>query len=280
MTAIDQPAHLSLPDVEAITSEVLGAVAQRRQIDPVSDRHPGFDVDFAYRVTAAIKDRRVSRGERPLGRKIGFTNRKIWAEYGVYAPIWGYMYDSTVCEIASGDSFSLDRLLEPRIEPEIVFGLGRDPEPDMDEAALLSCIDWAAHGIEIVQSLFPRWRFAAADTVAAFGLHGAYLCGPTHAVRRQDADRWLRQLASFSVALERDGGTRVTGSAGDVLGGPLTALRHLVDLLANDPDNPPLSTGEIVTTGTVTRALPVGRGEVWRTSIKGLPLDGLTVRFV
>jgi 2-oxo-3-hexenedioate decarboxylase len=53
-----------------------------------------------------------------------------------------------------------------------------------------------------------------------------------------------------------------------------------VNLLARDPANPPLGAGEIITTGTVTRALPVAPGEVWRTTLEGLALDGLAVRFV
>jgi 2-oxo-3-hexenedioate decarboxylase len=54
---------------------------------------------------------------------------------------------------------------EPKIEPEIMLGLSRAPSPEMDDAALLSCITWVAHGYEIVQSIFPGWTFAPADTV-------------------------------------------------------------------------------------------------------------------
>ncbi|HUE46397.1 MAG TPA: hydratase [Aestuariivirgaceae bacterium] len=269
-----------LADVEAIASEVLAASAEARQIAPFSSNYPGFDLDAAYRVAAAVRHRRMARGETPVGRKIGFTNRMIWAEYGVDAPIWGYMYDTTVRDIASGDSFSLDGLQEPRIEPEIAFGLGRAPEPGMDEIQLLSCIDWVAHGFEIVQSIFPDWRFAAADTVAAFGMHGAFLCGERRTVRPEETSRWLAELAAFSVMLQCDGGPAISGHAGDVLGGPVTALGHLVDLLARDPANPPLSAGEIITTGTVTRAMPIAPGETWRTTLEGVGLDGLAVRFV
>jgi len=57
------------------------------------------------------------------------------------------------------------------------------------------------------------------------------------------------------------------------------ALRHLVELLASDPHNPPLAAGEIVTTGTVTRAFPIASGERWSTRVEGLPLPGLDVTF-
>jgi 2-oxo-3-hexenedioate decarboxylase len=48
-------------------------------------------------------------------------------------------------------------------------------------------------------------------------------------------------------------------------------------VLDKDRRNPPLSTGEIVTTGTLTRAFPVLSGEVWSTEITGYNLPGLSV---
>ena len=58
------------------------------------------------------------------------------------------------------------------------------------------------------------------------------------------------------------------------------SLWHLVELLAADPLNPPLATGEIVTTGTLTRAFPVAKGEEWTTELTGIPLEGARIRFV
>lgn len=43
----------------------------------------------AQAVQAEVVARRIARGERPLGFKIGFTNRTIWDLYGVHHPIWG-----------------------------------------------------------------------------------------------------------------------------------------------------------------------------------------------
>ena len=179
---------------------------------------------------------------------------------------------------AIGDTFPLAMLAEPRIEPEIAFGLAAAPTPDMDESALLACIDWVAHSFEIVQSIFPGWRFTAPDTVAACAMHGALLIGPRHAIAGP-ADDWYRTLSTFEIELLRDGAVVDRGRAANVLGGPLSALRHLVGLLAHDPTNPPLAAGEIVTTGTLTRALPVAAGETWTTDLTGVALDGIRIRF-
>jgi 2-keto-4-pentenoate hydratase len=269
----------ALIDIRAVAAEVFGTLDTGRQIEPFSSRLSSFNLDDAYRVTAAVRKMRETRGELPVGRKIGFTNRTIWPEYNVYAPIWGYVYNRTVHNLSEiGDTFSLVGLAEPRIEPEIVFKVAAAPPPSMDEGALLESIDWAAHGFEVVQSIFPGWKFSAPDTVAAFGLHGALLIGPRHSIATH-AEDWNRTLSTFEVDLKRDGAVLDHGRATNLLGGPVSALRHLVDLLARDPVNPPLAAGEIVTTGTLTRALPVSAGETWTTELTGVALDGICVRF-
>jgi 2-oxo-3-hexenedioate decarboxylase len=143
---------------------------------------------------------------------------------------------------------------------------------------LLGCIDWVAHGFELVQSIFPRWEFTLPDTVAAYGLHGRLLVGPRHSLDGQ-GDDWLGNLSTFEIDLERDEMVVDQGRASNVLGGPVSALRHLVEVLANDPVNPPLAAGEIVTTGTLTRAFPVAPGETWTTKPKGVALHGIAIRF-
>lgn len=265
---------------DEIAAIVVDALDRRRQIEPISDTVGEFNNEIAYDVAARVMRLRGMRGERPVGRKIGFTNRSIWPQYGVCEPIWGYLYDTTVREIdADAGSVDLSSFLEPRIEPEIVLGLGETPDVGMDEAELLSCVDWIAHGFEIVHSIFPGWRFSSADTVAAFGLHGAYRIGPRHEVNRHDAADWQSSLPKFEIALKRDGEVIDRGSGGNVLDGPLTALRHLVSVLDKDAFNPPLAAGEMVTTGTLTAAHSVNRGEHWSTEISGLPIDGIEIRF-
>jgi 2-keto-4-pentenoate hydratase len=267
-------------DVQDIAKEVFAVLETGRQIAPFSKANPDFNLNEAYQVTAAVRAAREARGEHPIGRKIGFTNRTIWAEYGVYAPIWGYVYDHTVRDLASEPlEVSLPGLAEPRIEPEIVFGLAAPPAPGMDELALIHCIDWIAHGFEIVQSIFPNWSFRAPDTVAAYGLHGRLFIGPRHTVEAR-RDEWAQELSRFEIDLLRTGTHIDHGVAANVLDGPLFALRYLAETLAQDPLSPPLTAGEIVTTGTLTRAFPVAAGEEWTTQLTGIPLEGARIRFV
>lgn len=262
--------------LDEYAARILAAADAGRSLAPLTSGDPAFGLDDAARVALAVARRRIDRGERPMGWKIGFTNRTIWDEYGVHAPIWGRMYHTTVAPIPEGP-VSLGRLAEPRIEPEIVLRIGRTPEPGMAAGDLMGCVDGVAHGFEIVQSLFPAWRFRAADTVAAFALHGALWHGPFVEVGPSDAERWRADLERFSIVLSRDGAEVDRGHAADVLDGPLHALAHAVRGLAQAPWSMRIEAGDLVTTGTVTRAFPVAPGQRWTTRVEGLGVAGIAL---
>ena len=166
--------------------------------------------------------------------------------------------------------------MQPRIEPEICFGMKATPR-DRTPAALLDAIAWVTHSVEIVQCHHPGWKVKIADCTADNGLHGRLVVGPPIEVAG------LLGLAEKLPALEvvlRQGEREVDRGVGaNVLGSPLESLGYLVGLLSRQPDAPPLVAGEVVTTGVLTDAQPVAPGEVWSTSLTGLPLHGLTVEF-
>ncbi|MCZ8316652.1 hydratase [Phreatobacter sp.] len=269
---------LCSPQTRMFADEVLAAYRSRRQIGPLTTLEPTFSVADGEKVGHEVARRRVAAGERIIGRKIGFTNRTIWAEYGVYSPIWGPVYDSTFRDVDGPATVSIAHLVEPRIEPEIVLGFKAPVTAGMDERAILGAVGWVAHGFEIVQSLFPGWRFQGADCQAAFGLHGALFCGPRTPVEG-DAEAWLTALTGFAVTLFRNDERIDHGIAANVLDGPLSAVRHLAGVLAADPQASPIAAGEIITTGTVTRAFPIAAGETWSTMVDGLAVQPMRLTF-
>jgi 2-oxo-3-hexenedioate decarboxylase len=265
-------------DSARVAGEVLAAYGARRQIAPFSARAGGFTQDQGDRIRPLLRKAFEERGEKVMGRKVGFTNRRIWPEYGVKAPNWGYVTDRTLYDLAATPSLPAALFVEPKIEPEIMFGLGAAPSLNMDETALLDCIEWLALGYEVVQSIYPKWKFAAPDTAAANAMHGALLVGERHPVapRRRE---WLRELADFKIELLCNGEILDRGEAANVLDGPLKVLAYLADMLSRDPYNPPLAPGEILSTGTLTRALDIKAGQSWTARVTGIPLEPVTLRF-
>src|SRR5262249_51519434 len=146
------------------------------------------------------------QGWRPVGRKIGFTNRMIWHLYGVYQPMWAHIWSHTVHFAPKArTSLPLAGLVQPRIEPEVVFKL-RAPVADTDDAStILQSVEWMAPGFEIVQSHFPDWKFTAADCTAAFGLHGAHVVGPSTAITDENRRAVAETLSTFALTLKRGG---------------------------------------------------------------------------
>ena len=241
---------------------------------------PAADVAAAYQQALAVRQLRLDRGEVPRGYKIGFTNRGIWPIYQVFAPIWGTVWDTTLSVCDGQGELSLARTCQPRIEPEVVFGLRTAPAAGRDLQALYESLDWMAPGFEIVQSHMADWKFTAADTVADSGLHARLLVGRKVAVREVAGDAAMleRALAGAAVTLTREGEALDQGRGANVLDGPLHALLHFVQELRACPGAPALRAGDVITTGTWTDAWPVAPGQVW-TGRFDAPLSPLEVRF-
>ncbi len=246
-----------------------------RLAPPFTASRPALTPAEAYDAAQALHRHRLSMGWKPVGRKIGFTNRTIWPRYGVYEPIWGIVYDRTL--ESDPHAFSLQGLTQPRIEPEICFGLKAAPPVTRDPARLLECIDWVAHSIEIVQCHHPEWKMKLADCCADNGLHGRLYVGPRIPVR--DLPDLASRLPAFKLTLKKGEKTVDTGIGANVLDSPLLALAYFIEVLAKQPGAEPLRPGELVTTGTITDAHPVAPGETWSTVVEGLPLRGNTVTF-
>jgi 2-keto-4-pentenoate hydratase len=81
------------------------------------------------------------------------------------------------------------------------------------------------------------------------------------------------------VTLRRGGSVIDRGVGSNVLGSPALALCYLARVLAAHAEFPPLVSGEIVTTGTVTDAWPVAPGEEWSAQYGALGLGPLAVKF-
>ena len=271
---------LTIAEREAIAHQIKAAQDQGLFLGQFTAKNPGFDTAEAYAVADLIHAMRLAEGARVVGRKIGFTNSAMWTQYGVSAPVWAYVYDTTVTYLPDTSNAavtcSLRGFVQPKIEPEIIFHFHSAPPPGGDMAAVLACIDWVAHGFEMVQSPYPDWKFQASDAIAVGGLHARLLVG-----RRQPVDTLgaslQEALAVFTLALSCDGQLIETGHGANVLGNPLQAIVHLMEVLANQSPCQPIQADELVTTGTVTSAYAVQPGQTWQTALNGIALPGLSV---
>jgi len=270
-----------LASVAELADRLIAAYDNAATVAPITAEAPEFDVDAAYVVLAEIELRRRAQGWQSVGRKIGFTNRTIWPRYGVYRPMWAHTWQHTVQHAVGGRAtLALEHFVQPRIEPEVVFGLAGPVPPTDDALEVLRHVEWIAPGFEIVQSHFPDWRFKAPDCTAAFGLHGALVVGTRMPVTDQNRAALAALLPRFEVTLRRGDVVIDRGTGANVLDSPALALAHLARVLGAQPAFPPLAAGEFVTTGTITDAWPVARGEVWSGDYGALGLASLHLQLL
>jgi 2-oxo-3-hexenedioate decarboxylase len=272
---------MNTSDIKSTARKLLDAYDNGKLADAPSASHPGFDWTMAYDVVSCIADMRRARGERSIGRKIGFTNRNIWAEYGATSPIWSHVYDSTV--ILAKDNrakVSLRGSVAPKLEPEIAFKL-RAPLPTAcnDPLTILQSVAWLAPSFEIVDCHFAGWKFKAADSAADQSFHWRLVVGDPYHLNPADLAKIAAQIRDCTVELSCNGNIRDRGVGSNALGHPALALVFLADILATQPKFSALATGEIITTGTLTAALAITPGEMWTSEISGLPVSPLTVEF-
>jgi 2-keto-4-pentenoate hydratase len=261
--------------------DLLEAYDEGKQIDRT--KFLGLtELNEAENLQQRCLDMRIVRGEQPVGMKIGFTNRSIWPLYNVSHPVWAPIFRETVVHAPSNElSIRLQRVCEPRIEPEIVLGFKENIVPassSMDN--VFAALDWVAHGFEIVQSPFQNWKFTAAEACAAQGLHSQLLIGSklNIATLTRNAIVFNQWLAALKVTLRCNDQAVATGRGSNVLDSPLLALCHL--LAEFNKRGKTIQPGAIVTTGTMTDAMPIAESEFWETQFEQQSLPSLRLIIV
>ncbi len=266
--------------VETLARELLDAYETGQMVPVLPSARPGFDLNTAYEVEAALKKFREQTGARAFGRKVGYANKAMWRVFKLETLVWAHMYDDTV-HYSDSNSATLS-LAHPRslkIEPEIFFGLKQPILAEgINATAALESTEWLAIGFEIIDCPFPEWKFQPSDFVASFGLHAALVIGERVQVQPELIARLVDELPRFKARMSKQGEFVEEGSGKASLMSPALCLAELGSAILRRFPGEPLRAGEIVSSGTLTAGHPTDRGDLWTVEVEGLSLPPLTVR--
>jgi 2-dehydropantoate 2-reductase len=264
----------------ALAQELRHAYATRRQVDAPSTRDPGFELRTAYDVEAELTKMRRADGRKTVGLKVGFANKAMWRVLKLDTLVWAHMYDDTVQYAQKGEAtLSIAHMVAPKIEPEIVFKLKRPIAPgEVEPAAVLDAVEWFALGFEIIDCVFPDWKFQPADFVAAYGLHAALVVGEPRPVEAGMIPGLVEALPKFRVSLLKNGELVEEGSGRNSLRSPALCLAELAAATSKQPGAEPLEAGALISSGTLTESKLIAAGETWSAQVEGLDLRSLTLR--
>ena len=247
--------------IKQVAESLFQAERAGKAIAPISALLPERDIDAAYRVQEVNTKRALAAGRRLVGRKIGLTAVAVQKQLGVDQPDFGMLFADMA--LADGEEVRRGRLIQPKVEAEVAFVLGRDLDEEQPTIAdVIRAVDFCIPAIEIVDSRIADWKIKLVDTVADNASAGLFTLGcEPRLLRKLD----LRQCG---MVIESKGEPISVGAGAACLGNPVVAALWLARTMARV--GRPLKAGDIVMSGALGPMTPVAWGDVVEARISGL----------
>ncbi len=231
---------------------LLGAYDSHTPVAPLIDMFPEATLADAYRIQQCQVAKWVAVGDAVKGHKVGLASPAMQQQMNVHQPDFGHL---------TASMFHLEHMpidtghwLQPRVEPEIAFVLGRPLRgPGVTVADAMRAVEFVVPALEVVDSRIRDWRISIVDTVSDNASSGGVVLG-SRPTRLDAVD--LRTVGCVFAINGRQVGT---GSGAAVLGSPINALVWLANTVG--PLGTGLEPGHVVLPGSMTRAEPVGPGD-------------------
>lgn len=242
---------MTINDIASASAALLAAETNRQARGRVTDEWADLDLATGYAVQAETIRAKVAAGDRIIGTKLGLTSRAKQERMGITSPLTAVLLESYI--LPADVPVPIDTLIQPRVEPEIVFVMGkRLAGPGVTAATALDAVEAVYAGFEIIDSRYTDYSFALPDVVAD-NASSAYFVVGGKAVKPTELDLLLE-----AVALSVDGRVVATATGAAVQGHPAEALALAANELARE--GRAIEAGEIVLTGGLTDAVPLTAG--------------------
>jgi 2-keto-4-pentenoate hydratase len=247
--------------IKDVADRLFHAAESGQAIAPVRDLLPEGDVAAAYRVQETNTRRALAAGRRLVGRKIGLTAKVVQQQLGVDEPDFGMLFADMA--LADGEEVTKGRLIQPKVEAEVAFVLGRDLTTEQPTIAdVIRAVEFCVPAIEIVDSRVADWKIKIVDTVADNASAGLFTLGcEPKPLRKLD-------LRHCGMVMESKGEPICVGAGAACMGNPLVAVLWLARTMARV--GRPLKEGDVVMSGSLGPMTPVAWGDVVEARISGL----------
>ncbi|MFC9360386.1 2-keto-4-pentenoate hydratase [Rhodococcus sp. NPDC057014] len=252
---------MSSDQVHGAAQRLLEAYRSGTPIDPLTPEFAPAELSTAYRIAQAQVEQWEKDGDTVKGHKVGLASAAIQRQMGVDQPDFGHL---------TASMFHLEHqpipaatYIQPRIEPETAFVLGRPlTGPGVTIADAVRAVEFVLPALEIVDSRIRDWKIGIFDTIADNASSGGVVLG-SRPVLLRDVD-----LRLTGCTLHINGELVATGAGGAVLGSPLNSLVWLANTVG--PLGVTLEPGHVVLPGSMTKAFPISPGDSIVANMSGL----------
>jgi 2-oxopent-4-enoate hydratase len=237
------------------------ATCDREPIEPLSTTYPGMTEEDAYAIQMIYCGSQLRDGKRLIGYKVGLTSAEAQKQFKISQPDFGHLFNDM--SLVEESELSLSKLIQPKIEGEIAFVIGKDLRgPGLSPTDVLGAIEYATTAMEIIDSRIRDWKITAVDTIADNGSSSLFVLSG----KKTRLDNLA--LPHLGMALSRNGEVAVTGAGAACLGNPLNAVVFLANELARN--GRPLLAGEVILSGSLGPMIPLRSGESYTCEIQKL----------
>jgi 2-oxo-3-hexenedioate decarboxylase len=241
------------------------AASEAREVAQI-DPEGRLSLADAYAIQSALIQRRVDRGERQVGVKMGFTSRAKMIQMGLNDVIWGRL--TSGMQIEDGTAIKFTRFVHPRVEPELAFVLKRSLAANVTAVEALAAVEAIAPALEIIDSRYRDFKFTLPDVIADNASSSGFVVGS-----------WYDPHGDFSnlgLTMSIDGRVVQVGSTAAILGHPLRSLVAAARLSAAAGE--PLQAGWVVMAGGATPAEWIKPGQYVSVEMEEMGSAGFHVQ--
>lgn len=196
-------------NTEEIARILDDAAIKARPIEQISLKQE-FNEQQAYEIQMTSIQRRLSRGEKFVGIKLGFTSKAKMEQMGVHDLIWGQLTSSMLYE--NGSDFPIGKYIHPRAEPEICFLIKKPIDRSITLTEAPDYVEAVAPALEIIDSRYANFKFSLEDVIADNCSSAGLVIG-----KWQSPDTDISDLA---ITLSINGQVVQSGSSAAILGNP------------------------------------------------------------
>jgi len=247
--------------LDKIARSLAEAYDSKVAVAPPIETNPDLTIDEAYAIQLIQIEAWKSDGAVIQGYKVGLTSKAMQNQMGVNQPDFGHLTDRM---------FHLERVpidtsafLQPKVEPEIAFVLGRElAGPGVNVAQAIRAVDFVLPSLELIDSRIRDWKIGIIDTISDNASSAGVILG-SKPTRLTDID-----LTQVGCNLTMDSELVATGAGSAVLGSPLNALVWLANTLGSRGIS--FKPGDVILPGSITAARAVTSGSVAEAHFSGL----------
>lgn len=260
---------LTREQIEQLADHVEQAELQAHDITKITDDYPDMTFSDAYDVQWEIRRRKVERGDRIVGMKMGLTSRAKMQQMGVETPIYGFLAD--YFERPDSGEIEMKDLIHPKVEAEIAF-VTKAPlkGPGCHVGNVLAATDFVLPAVEIIDSRYRDFKFDLVSVIADNASSSRFVTG-TRARNVRDVD-----LRNLGLVMEINGKVVELGAGAAVLGHPATSIAMLANMLGERGEEIPA--GSVILSGAITAAVAVKAGDA--VTLRAQDMGSVSMRFV